>query len=113
MSKRLFDLFAVALTSPIWLPVLVVTTLLMAVLEGRPIFYRSSRRVTRHLNMRILKFRTMVRNAETIFNRDVVPIVGQRFLNTPPDSPLFTPLGRRIEKFQITELPQVFHVIAG
>ncbi|MDO9316074.1 MAG: sugar transferase [Burkholderiaceae bacterium] len=113
MSKRLFDLILVVLTSPVWAPVMIVTIVLMAVVEGMPIFYRSNRRVMRKLNMRILKFRTMVRNAEAICNREVVPIVNQRFLNTPADSPLFTPLGRWVERFQITELPQVLHVITG
>lgn len=113
MSKRLFDLLAVIATSPVWLPVFVATVLLMFVFEGRPVFYRSQRRVRRHLTMPILKFRTMVRNAEAVCNRETVPVATQRFLNISLDSPLYTRLGRWIERFQITELPQIVHVIAG
>lgn len=113
MSKRVFDLIAVVSTSPVWVPVLILTIILQVLFEGMPIFYRSNRRVMRTLNMRILKFRTMVRNAEAVYNREVVPVTNQRFLNTPSDSPLFTPLGRWIERFQVTELPQILHVIAG
>lgn len=113
MSKRLFDVLAIILTLPIWLPILILTIILMLLLEGRPIFYRSARRVSRHVNLRIYKFRTMVRNAEAIYNREVVKVVDQRFLNISPNSPLYTPLGRWIEKLQITELPQILHVITG
>jgi len=113
MSKRTFDWIAMILTSPIWVPVLLITILLMAIMEGRPIFYGSRRRVQRSLNTRIWKFRTMVRNAESVYNREVVPVTNQRFLNTPSSSPLYTRLGRWIERCQITELPQIFHVMAG
>ena len=113
MSKRLFDLVLVGLTAPVWLPVLLVTMLLMLLIEGRPIFYRSNRRVGMDRTLPIMKFRTMVRNAEAVYNRQTVPVTNQRFLNTPIDSPLYTKLGRLIEKCQFTELPQVFHVVAG
>lgn len=113
MSKRIFDLMAVIVTSPVWFPVFVLTVILMFIFEGRPILYQSNRRVGRTLNIKILKFRTMVRNAELIYNRENVPVVGQRFLNISLDSPLYTPLGRWLERFQITELPQIVHVVAG
>ena len=113
MPKRLFDLLAVIASLPVWLPVFVATVLLMFVLEGRPVFYRSQRRVRRHLTMPILKFRTMVRNAEAVCDRETVPVATQRFLNISLDSPPFTRLGRWIERFQITELPQSVNVIVG
>jgi len=113
MKKRLLDLTLVALSAPIWVPVLLLTTAAIALVDGRPVFYRSKRRVQRRLTMPIVKFRVMVRNAEALFNREVVPVVTQRFLNTPINSPLYTRLGRLVERCQITELPQIFHVIAG
>lgn len=113
MSKRQFDMVAIVLTSAIWLPILLITIVLVFLLEGRPVFYRSARRVSRHVNLRIYKFRTMVRNAEALCNRETVQVVDQRFLNIPPSSPLYTPLGRWIERLQITELPQILHVLTG
>ena len=56
----------------------------------------------------------MARDAEQRYNRDNVPVTqGVHFLNTPPDSPLYTRTGRVIERLSLTELPQVFHVLRG
>jgi lipopolysaccharide/colanic/teichoic acid biosynthesis glycosyltransferase len=55
----------------------------------------------------------MVRNADQVLNRDTIPIRRVRFLNLPPDCPLFTRVGRFIERFHLTELPQFFHVLSG
>ena len=113
MSKRLFDLIIVVLSIPIWLPVLIGTTVIALVVNGWPVFYPSLRRVYRKESARVYKFRTMVRNAAAIYNRETVPVTNQRFLNTPISSPLYTPVGRLIERCQFTELPQIFTVLSG
>jgi lipopolysaccharide/colanic/teichoic acid biosynthesis glycosyltransferase len=91
----------------------VVCGLAIWVSEGRPIFYMSRRRVFRSESRRVVKLRTMVRNADQVLNRDTIPIRRVRFLNLPPDCPLFTRVGRVIERFHLTELPQFFHVLSG
>lgn len=111
--KRAFDLTVCALTSVVWVPLMVLCAVLIWYFEGRPIFYVSKRRVFGKKTIRLLKFRTMVRNAETIANRTTIPIDGVRFLNLSIDSPLYTPIGRAIERFHLTELPQVLHILRG
>jgi len=65
-------------------------------------------------SIRIVKFRTMMRDAERVFNRESVPVSNNiRFLNTPADSPLYTPIGRLIERLALTEIPQLLHVLKG
>lgn len=113
LKKRLFDLIVSFLAAVAWAPALLSAALLLLAVEGRPIFYLSSRRVYRDKQMRIIKFRTMVRNAETIVNRDTVPLTDQRFLNLPVSSPVYTRIGRIYERLQLTELPQVLHVLQG
>jgi lipopolysaccharide/colanic/teichoic acid biosynthesis glycosyltransferase len=113
MRKRLFDLAVCVLSAPAWAPVIGFGAILMWMCEGRPVFYLSRRRVCGKQSLRVIKFRTMVRNAQQIANRDTVPVAGTRFLNISPDSPLYTRLGRIFEKFQVTELPQFLHVITG
>lgn len=112
-SKRVFDLLIVCVSAPIWLPTLMVCALMLLLFEGRPVFYVSRRRVHGDAVMPILKFRTMRRDAETLFNRTTVPVTSQRFLNLPYDSPLYTRTGRMIERLMLTELPQIWHVIQG
>lgn len=113
LRKRVFDIAASLTTAPIWLLVLLTCMGLQFILEGRPIFYTSSRRVYRNRQARVVKFRTMIRDAARLYNRDTVPVQNQRFLNTPINSPLYTGFGRFMERCQFTELPQVLHVLAG
>ena len=112
-TKRAFDLTVCVVTAPFWVPLMVCCGLLIWAFEGRPIFYISTRRVFQKKSIRLLKFRTMVRNADKVANRDTVPVAGVRFLNLRPDSPLYTRVGRLIERFHFTELPQVLHILLG
>jgi lipopolysaccharide/colanic/teichoic acid biosynthesis glycosyltransferase len=113
MRKRLFDIVFVSLGAIVWLPVVAVCCLAVLVSSGWPVFYISNRRVGRARSIRLLKLRTMVKNADKIANRDTVPVGEVRFLNITPDSDLYTPVGRVIERFNLTELPQLFHVLTG
>ena len=111
--KRIFDITLTLLTAVIWVPVLLLCAAAIAVFEGRPVFYVSNRRVGASVKP-VFKFRTMVRNADSIYNRDTVPVSGNvRFLNTPQDSPLYTRTGRIIERFGLTEIPQLILVLMG
>jgi lipopolysaccharide/colanic/teichoic acid biosynthesis glycosyltransferase len=112
-KKRAFDLTVCLLLSPVWVPVLAFGALLILCFEGRPIFYVSLRRVFREQSIRLLKFRTMIRDADKLANRETVPVDGVRFLNLPRDSPLYSRTGRLIERFHLTELPQILHIITG
>ena len=112
-AKRLFDLALCAVTLPIWALTMAVVSAAILVSCGWPVFYASKRRVYRKRSIRALKFRTMVRNAERIANRATIPIGDQRFLNIPHDSPLYTTLGRWIERLFLTEIPQMVHVLTG
>jgi lipopolysaccharide/colanic/teichoic acid biosynthesis glycosyltransferase len=111
--KRAFDLTVCLVSSVVWVPLIVICALLIWCFDGRPIFYVSVRRVFQKKTIRLVKFRTMVRQADKLANRDTVPVDGVRFLNLPPNSPLYTPVGRIIERFHLTELPQMLHIIKG
>jgi lipopolysaccharide/colanic/teichoic acid biosynthesis glycosyltransferase len=113
MRKRVFDLTVCLLSSPVWVPLIGVCALLIWCFEGRPIFYVSRRRVFKKNNIALLKFRAMVKDADKLANRDTVPVEEVRFLNLPPDSPLYTRTGRIIERYHLTELPQLLHIVSG
>ncbi len=113
MSKRVFDLLICIGASILWLPAVLLMSLLAVMIQGRPIFYSSVRRVFRDQSARVPKFRAMVKDAEKIANRDTVPVSDQRFLNLDLQSPLYTPLGRFLERSQLVEIPQFFLVLKG
>ncbi len=112
-AKRAFDILVGTGMLLAVLPVLLLVIAAQLVLEGSPVFYRSRRRLDAGPAQPIVKFRTMRRDAERIANRDTVPILTTRFLNLPPTSPLYTPVGRVIEALMLTEMPQLLHVLDG
>ncbi|GAB2974126.1 sugar transferase [Nocardioides montaniterrae] len=109
MKKRLFDVVVVSLAALAWIPVVVLTSIAVLLLSGRPVFYRSRRWVSAKDAIVMLKFRVMIRDADRITE----PIEAGRFLNTPSSSPLYTGIGRVLERVGFTELPQLFHVLSG
>jgi lipopolysaccharide/colanic/teichoic acid biosynthesis glycosyltransferase len=111
--KRLFDLVVVTLAAVVWLPAVLAGALLILLTAGRPVFYRSNRLVGSGAPTKVVKFRTMVKNADKLVNRDTVPVTNTRFLNIAPDSPLYTKAGRFLERCGLTEIPQLFHVVTG
>jgi lipopolysaccharide/colanic/teichoic acid biosynthesis glycosyltransferase len=111
--KRVLDVLLSVLGAVAWIPVVLVSAGIVLVTSGRPVFYRSTRRVSTDRAMRVVKFRTMVKNADKIANRETLPVGNVRFLNIPPDSPLYTRAGRLLERCGITELPQFVHVLSG
>jgi len=112
-KKRIFDIIITLFAATFWIPLLLLCALIILIFEGRPVFYISDRRVGDTIK-RIIKFRTMVLNAESICNRKTAPISDDvRFLNIPTDSPLYTGVGRVIERYTLTEIPQLFHVLQG
>lgn len=113
-NKRVFDLVLTITTAIIWLPAVLFASLSVLICSGRPVYYRSMRRTSAGEPMRVVKFRTMVRNAAEIANRETVPVDNStRFLNIPASSPLYTRIGRLLEKVALTELPQFSHVLKG
>lgn len=109
MRKRAFDVVIIALASVVWVPVALVAALAVLVFSGRPVLYRSRRWVGPRTAIEMVKFRVMIRDA----NKVVAPAEAGRFLNTPPDSPLYTGVGRILDRLGINEIPQFLHVLRG
>jgi len=109
VKKRAFDVVVICLAAVVWVPVVLTAALAVLVLSGRPIYYRSRRWVGPGTAIEMVKLRVMVPNA----NKVVAPVEAGRFLNTPPDSPLYTPIGRVLDRLGLNEIPQFVHVLRG
>ena len=94
-----FSLFLMILTSPI----LVITALAIKLSDGGPVFYRQIRCTKNGEEFEILKFRSMIVDAEK---------TGKAVLATEND-PRITKVGRIIRKLRIDELPQLINVLKG
>jgi len=98
--KRLFDLFAVILTAPLWLPLLGVMALLVRWKLGAPVFFRQKRPGRNGRVFELIKFRTM---------REAVDATGRPL----PDAERLVPFGRWLRATSLDELPELFNVLRG
>ena len=109
--KKVEDIVFSLFTLIIFLPIIIIIIILSFFIQGRPIFYVSERIVGLQKKIHIIKFRTMVKDAkdpkwglEEKYMRD-------GYLYVPIFSEVYTPFGRILEKTQLVEILQVFHVL--
>lgn len=101
--KRCFDLVVGLLLLLVSLPVMIVTAILIVLEDGAPVFYAQERVGLGGRTFRVIKFRSMRRDAE----KDGKP----RWASSNDDR--VTRVGRVIRKLRIDELPQLFNVLSG
>ncbi|HEV8176554.1 MAG TPA: sugar transferase, partial [Gemmatimonadales bacterium] len=99
---RVVDVGVTLLLAPIWAPLLLVGVVAAALLQGLPVLYRAERLGQGGKIFRMLKLRTMVRDAERLG-----PAV-----STGVD-PRITRVGAVLRRSKLDELPQFLHVLSG
>lgn len=106
-DKRWFDLAFVAITAvvflPIWLPAWLIVIAAIYCAMGSPIFYVQDRVGKDGKVFRMIKFRTMERDAELVTG----PVLASA------EDPRITPLGRLLRRSSLDEAPQVINIIRG
>ena len=113
LIKRAFDLllgfFALILT----LPLMVVSALLVFLEDGAPVLYHAKRVGENARLFEMLKFRTMVRNAEQMQGEVEKRDSAGNLIHKTKDDPRVTRVGRMLRRLSLDELPQLFNVMAG
>jgi len=116
-AKRLFDLGIVALTAPLWAPLLVLLAGLIRITSRGPAFYRHVRVGRGGRPIGCLKLRTMVRDADARLTAllESDPVLADEFALTHKlkDDPRVTRVGRFLRKTSLDELPQLVNVLRG
>lgn len=116
VAKRAMDLAIVLLSMPFWgLLVLVVALLIRITSPGAPVFFYQQRTGRGGRRFRMMKFRSMVPNAEAL-KGTLAKLNANGELAGPlklENDPRVTKLGRILRKTSIDELPQLFNVIKG
>ena len=113
VAKRLIDIALSSVALVALAPVFVGTALAIALTEGSPILFRQVRVGLHGRPFTIVKFRTMVADAEVRY-AEVVQLSdtqGAAFKMT--DDPRITRLGRLLRRTSIDELPQLWNVLRG
>jgi sugar transferase EpsL len=100
MMKRLFDLVALIVAAPFWIPVWVAVALIVRIKLGSPVFFRQKRPGLHGRIFEMVKFRTMT---------DARDGSG----NLLPDAERLTPFGKWLRSTSFDELPELFNVLRG
>lgn len=113
MIKRLFDLVITFLSLPVT-SILIGFIAVLIRLEGPgPIFFRQQRVGENGRLFKMIKFRTMVPNAEQL--RHLVEHINSdgHLIHKTQDDPRITRIGRLLRRTSLDELPQIFNILRG
>ncbi|HEX6576684.1 MAG TPA: sugar transferase [Gemmatimonadaceae bacterium] len=100
--KRAFDVTLAGVGLVVLSPVLAVIALRIKTGSPGPVMYRGKRVGLNGEMFDMLKFRTMVINADQIGGS-----------STPEDDPRITPVGKMLRRYKLDELPQLINVFKG
>jgi lipopolysaccharide/colanic/teichoic acid biosynthesis glycosyltransferase len=100
--KRLFDVVVSSAGMVLLSPVFLAIALVIKLKDRGPVFYRAKRIGRLGKPFRLLKFRTMVVNADKIGGP-----------STADDDPRITRVGKFLRKHKLDELPQLINVLLG
>lgn len=113
LAKRVFDLVASLALLPLLLPILILCAVAIRLDSPGPVVFRQLRTGRDGVRFPMLKFRTMVQNAEelkaSLAHLNILPPPDFKIINDPR----ITRVGRLLRKTSFDELPQIFNVIRG
>lgn len=113
MVKRAFDLgFGLVALLPA-LPLMAISALMIFLEDGPPVLFRQQRVGENGRLFEMLKFRTMIRNAEQLQGQVERRDADGNLIHKAKDDPRVTRTGRLLRRLSFDELPQLFNVLAG
>jgi len=111
--KRAFDVIGAILALLVLSPVFLATAIAIKLESSGPVFYHQQRVGINGGVFKMIKFRSMVTNADKLLTELVSESNGNGVLFKMKDDPRITKVGRFIRRFSIDELPQLWNVIRG
>ena len=100
--KRVFDVVASLMMIVVFSPLLVIISILIVTDSKGGVFYRQERVTQYGKKFKILKFRTMIVNADKI---------GAHVTVSNDDR--ITRIGKKLRKYRLDEIPQLFNILVG
>jgi exopolysaccharide biosynthesis polyprenyl glycosylphosphotransferase len=111
--KRAFDVLGASLGLLAVAPVLAVIAVAIKLDDGGPVFFRQQRVGRYGHRFRMLKFRTMVPNAEALKESLRARNEAQEGLFKIAEDPRVTRVGRLLRSSALDELPQLWNIVRG
>jgi exopolysaccharide biosynthesis polyprenyl glycosylphosphotransferase len=113
LGKRTFDIAVASVVLLLLSPVMLVLALLVKRGDGGPVLFRQPRVGRAGETFDMLKFRTMVVDAEARKAELVAYNEGAGVLFKMREDPRITPIGRVLRRYSLDELPQLLNVLKG
>lgn len=113
LAKRCFDLFGSGALILLFSPILLATAIGIKVNDRGPVFFRQLRAGYGGQSFRMIKFRSMVVDAEARLAELERQNESDGAVFKMKNDPRITPIGRFIRRYSIDELPQLFNVFIG
>lgn len=113
LIKRVIDIFLSALVLLVLSPIFILIGLMIYKFNGLPILYISHRMISPKQSIKILKFRTMVKDAHLPAYRLNERFMRDGYLDIPLDCEVYTYLGRILERTQLVETLQTINILKG
>ncbi|QWZ08116.1 sugar transferase [Nocardioides panacis] len=113
ISKRAFDVLFAGLALLLLAPLLAVVAVLVKAQDGGPVLFRQSRVGRGGQPFGMLKFRSMVVDAEQRLGELYEQNEGDGLLFKIKADPRITPLGRFLRRYSVDEIPQLVNVLRG
>lgn len=101
--KRAMDIIISSVGIILSSPIMLVASIAILLSDGRPIFFTQERATIHNKTFKLVKFRSMVKDAE----KDTGAIWAAE------NDPRVTKVGRFLRRFWVDELPQLFNVLKG
>lgn len=99
--KRSFDVFVASLLIVILLPVFAFLSIIILLMDGKPIFYISERMMTPTIGFKLFKFRTMT------------PVTSDSGVSGGNKENRVTRTGKYLRASRLDEIPQLLNVLRG
>lgn len=112
--KRMMDVALSIIGVILVSPLLLLLALLVKITSSGPVFFKQTRVGYHGREFRMLKFRSMVTNAEELLaSLKSLQDSGNEVMFKMTNDPRVTRIGRVMRRYSLDELPQLFNVVGG
>jgi exopolysaccharide biosynthesis polyprenyl glycosylphosphotransferase len=113
LAKRLFDLVISSVILTVTAPLILIISVLIKLDSPGPIFFRQKRIGENMQPFNMIKFRTMVQNAESLCSHVETKDEQGNLIHKHRGDPRVTRIGHFLRRYSLDEIPQFFNVLVG
>jgi len=113
LLKRIIDLFLCVILAGFCIPIAIFLVFLIKIDSPGNVFFKQLRTGKNGRKFLIYKFRTMIKEAETLRNELVSYSHAEEPIFKMHNDPRITRVGKFLRKFYLDELPQIWNILKG